>query len=40
MNDPKFPNIEVDIVGGNGNAFSIMGHVSKEMLRGGLTKET
>jgi hypothetical protein len=34
--DVKYPNIEVKLVGKDGNAFSIMGRVTREMRRGGV----
>jgi len=33
MNEPKFPHIEVQLTGIDGNAFSVMGAVSREMKR-------
>ncbi len=39
MKDPKFPHIEVELSGSDGNAFMIMGKVTKAMRRGGCTKE-
>ncbi len=39
MNDPKFPQIEVELVGNDGNAYAVMGAVGVAMLKGGLTKE-
>ena len=35
----KYPEIEVELVGHDSNAFSIMGAVSKGLRRGGVTKE-
>ena len=35
----KFPHIEVQLTGNDGNAFSIMGQVTKAMRRGGCTKQ-
>lgn len=35
----KFPNIEVQLSGEDGNAFSIIGRVAKAMRRGGIEKE-
>lgn len=34
----KYPDIEVDLSGGNGNAFAIMGAVSKALRRAGVDK--
>lgn len=38
MTTPKF-DIEVELIGNDGNAFSIMGAVSRELKRAGATKE-
>jgi hypothetical protein len=35
----KFPDIEVDLLGGNGNAFAVMGATIKALRRGGATTE-
>jgi hypothetical protein len=35
----RYPNIEVDLVGQDGNAFAIMGRVSKALRRAGVTEE-
>jgi len=35
---PRFPNIEVELVGNDGNAFSILGNVTRAMRRGGVPK--
>lgn len=35
----KYPEVEVQLTGNDGNAFSIMGAVSKALRRGGATKE-
>jgi hypothetical protein len=37
--EPKFPQVEVDITSVDGNAFSIMGAVSKAMRREGIPYE-
>ena len=34
MNEIKYPNIEVTLVGTDGNAFAILGKVSRAMKRG------
>lgn len=34
----KYPNIEVELIGHDGNAFAILGKVVKEMRRGGVSK--
>jgi len=39
MSDPKYPHIEADLSGGNGNAFAVMGAVSKALQRGGVDKK-
>ncbi len=33
MNEPKFPHIEVQLTGVDGNAFSVMGTVTRAMKR-------
>lgn len=33
---PKYPNVKVQLAGENGNAFSIMGRVTKAMRREGV----
>ncbi len=35
----KYPDIEVTLVGSDGNAFSIIGAVTKALRRGGVPKE-
>ncbi len=35
----KYPHITVQLTGNDGNAFSIMGQVTKAMKQGGCTKE-
>lgn len=37
--DTKYPEVEVDIYSIDGNAFSIMGAVTKAMRRAGIPKE-
>lgn len=39
MDNVKYPNITVKLVGEDGNAFSIMGRVTKAMRRAGCTPE-
>ena len=39
MNEPKYPEITVDLSNGDGNAFSVMGAVSKGLQRGGVDKK-
>jgi hypothetical protein len=36
---PKFENITVKLVGEDGNAFAILGRVTKAMKRSGVSKE-
>ena len=36
---PKYPNVEVKLTGVDGNAFAIMGAVSRELRKGGVPKE-
>ena len=38
-NEVKFPNVKVKLVGEDGNAFAILGRVSKALKKGGATKE-
>ena len=35
---PKYPDVEVELVGQDGNAFAILGAVSKEMRKAKLPK--
>lgn len=37
--DVKYPDIEVELVGQDGNAFAIMGAVSKALRKAGVSKE-
>jgi hypothetical protein len=39
MNEVKYPNVSVDLIGRDGNAFLILGRVMKEMRRGGVSAE-
>lgn len=39
MTGPKFPHIEVPLIGESGDAFAIIGRVRRAMRRGGCTKE-
>ena len=39
MSDIKYPKIKVALVGQDGNAFAIMGAVSKALRRGGVSTE-
>jgi hypothetical protein len=39
MNNPKYPEIQVQLVGLDGNAYSIMGRVSAALKEAGITKE-
>ena len=36
---PKYPEIEVQLTGKDGNAFAIMGNVNRALRRGGVSKE-
>jgi len=36
MNGPKYPDVEVELVGNDGNAFAIMGNVRQAMRREGI----
>lgn len=36
MSKPKYPEIYVDLIGGDGNAFAVMGAVSKALKRAGV----
>ncbi len=36
---PRFPEVEVELVGRDGNAFLILGRVMKALKRGGATPE-
>lgn len=38
MSEPKYPNIKVKITGSDGNAFSIIGKVTKELRRAKVSK--
>ena len=37
--DPKYPEIEVQLTGRDGNAFSILGAVERGLHRGGVSKK-
>ena len=39
MSDVKYPEIKVQLVGSDGNAFAILGKVKKALTRGGVKKE-
>lgn len=36
---PRYPDIKVRLVGEDGNAFAILGHVSKAMRQAGISKQ-
>lgn len=36
---PRHPEVEVQLIGGDGNAFSVMGSVAGAMKRAGLSKD-
>jgi len=40
MTDVKYPDVTVKLVGEDGNAFAILGRVTKAMRRAGLDKKT
>lgn len=37
--NPKYPNVQVQLVGEDGNAFAILGRVRREMAREGVPRE-
>ena len=39
MSTPKYPNITVQLLGRDGNAFAILGRVQKAMRRGGVPQD-
>jgi cobalamin biosynthesis protein CbiG len=39
MQDVKFPHVEVELVGRDGNAFAILGAVTKALRRANVSKE-
>lgn len=39
LGGPKYPHITVELSGGSGNAFAIIGGVSKALLRAGVAAE-
>lgn len=39
MNEPRYPDIEVQLVGQDGNAFAIMGRVREALCRADVCKE-
>lgn len=39
MSEPKFPNVEVELVGQDDNAFSILGRTVAALRKGGATPE-
>ena len=39
MSTPKYPNITVELLGRDGNAFAILGRVQKAMRRGGVPQD-
>ena len=36
---PKYPNVKVQLTGQNGNAFNIMGRVTRELRRAGVSAD-
>lgn len=39
MMNPKYPHVQVQLVGSDGNAFAIMGRTARAMRQGGVPKE-
>ena len=39
MNEPKYPNVHVPLVGEDGNAFAIIGRTTRAMQKAGISKE-
>ena len=39
VNNPRYPEIEVTLIGEDGNAFAIMGNVTLQMRRHGVEQE-
>ena len=39
MADVRFPNVEVNLLEGSGNAFAILGKVGKALRKGGASEE-
>ena len=39
MTDIRYPEIEVELIGHDGNAFAVLGRVQKAMRRAGVSKE-
>jgi hypothetical protein len=39
MNEPKYPEVKVKLVGEDGNAFAIMGRVAGALKKAGVPKE-
>lgn len=37
--EPKYPNVKVQLTGGDGNAFAVIGAVTKAMRRAGCSNE-
>lgn len=40
MTDVRFPDIQVQLTGNSGNAFAILGQVTKALRRAGVDKDT
>jgi hypothetical protein len=40
MSEPKFPHIQVQLTGENGNAFVLLGKVAQGLRRSGIAEET
>jgi pyrroline-5-carboxylate reductase len=39
MSDVKYPEIEVQLTGGSGNAFAVLGAVKKALIKNGVSRE-
>ena len=39
MPEPKYPDVHVDLIGEDGNAFAILGRVNGAMIRADISKE-
>ena len=39
MSEPRYPNVRVQLVGQDGNAFAILGRVKRAMLEAGVSAE-
>lgn len=39
MENVRYPNVEVDLIGGDGNAFAIIGSVTRALRRAGVPQQ-